>query len=104
MLNSKYIGYAHHYNVEKRRHVLTYCSGIENILTVKTGYQTLLLLDGQSGKAFLNRCVFTMFLNVSTEVASLMCLSSEFHRVGAPTLKDLSAKVLHLVLGTLRCK
>ena len=33
-----------------------------------------------------------------------MCHSSEFHRVGAPTLKDLSAKVLHLVLGTLSCK
>ena len=45
-----------------------------------------------------------MFLNVSTEVASLMCRGSEFHRVGVPTLKDLSAKVLHLVLGTLSCK
>ena len=45
-----------------------------------------------------------MLLNVSTEVASLMCHGSEFHRVGAPTLKDLSAKVLHLVLGTLSCK
>ena len=45
-----------------------------------------------------------MFLNISTEVASLMCRGSGFHRVGAPTLKDLSAKVLHLVLGTLRCK
>ena len=33
-----------------------------------------------------------------------MCCGSEFHRVGAPTLKDLSAKVLHLVLGTLSCK
>ena len=45
-----------------------------------------------------------MFLNVSTEVTSLMFCDSEFHRVGAPTLKDLSAKVLHLVLGTLSCK
>ena len=45
-----------------------------------------------------------MFLNVSTEVASLMCCGSKFHRVGAPTLKDWSVKVLHLVLDTLSCK
>ena len=78
-------------------------SGLENIHTVKTGYPThdLLLLDDQSGKAFWNRWVFTMFLNVSTEVASLMCRGSEFHRVGAPTLKDLSAKVLQLGLAHL---
>ena len=52
----------------------------------------------------MKRCVFTMFLNVSTEFASLMCCGSEFHKVGAPTLNDRSAKVLHLVLGTLSCK
>ena len=52
----------------------------------------------------MKRCVFTMFLNVSTEFASLMYCGSEFHKVGAPTLNDQSSEVLHFVLGTLSCK
>ena len=62
------------------------------------------MLHAQSGKASMKRCVFTMFLNISTEFTSLMCCGSEFHKVGAPTLNDWSAKVLHLVLGTLSYK
>ena len=45
-------------------------------------------------KYFLNRCVFGVDLKLSRVCACLMSLGSLFHRVGAATLKALSANVL----------
>ena len=43
-------------------------------------------------------CVFKSFLNVR-KFSLLMLSGNAFHSTGAPTLKDLSTKVLHLVIG-----
>ena len=52
----------------------------------------------------MKRWVFNNFLNVSTDLTLLMWYGSEFHKVGAATLNEWSAKVLCLVLGMLSCK
>ena len=49
-------------------------------------------------KAPSKRCVFSAFLNVSRSCC-LRLSGSWFHKVGAATLKDLSANVLSLVLS-----
>ena len=47
----------------------------------------------------LNRWVLRSFLKLSRVFADLIFIGSLFQSVGLDTLKDLSAKVLYLVLG-----
>ena len=54
--------------------------------------------DSYPLNACLKRCVLRSFLNVR-KFSLLMLSGNAFQSTGAPTLKDLSAKVLHLVIG-----